>query len=465
MFKLDTRKAPGPDNIPTWVLHDFPGILAPPVCAIFNSSIREGRLPTIWKSATSRPIPKVNPPKSVEKDLRPISLTCILSKELETHVVRWLWEFVLPLMDPYQFGAMEKCSAVHALVEICHDWFRSTDDSREKNFIHTVLVDYSKAFDRINPNILLDKLKSMNIPPFIIQWIGDFLSDRTQKVKVGDSFSKELEVWGIVPQGTKLGVFLFLLMINDLSTQVPTYKYVDDTTLYKITNNPHDTELQEAADEIVSWSQKNNMKINASKTKEMLITFCKPPVEVPRIVVDGVELERVETVKLLGVQLSNDLCWGPHVDYIVKKAQRKLFCLNLLRRSKLSSEDIMAIFCSKIHPILEYAAPVWHGGLTKEQTESLEDIQVRACKIATSLKDYETALKELELPSLEERRVSICKSFFEKIQEPTDKLHRILPPKKENLRNTRNGDKFPLPRTRTKRFKNSFLPFVLYNLQ
>ena len=88
LMSVNISKAPGPDQIPNWVLHDFPGYLAPPICAIFNSSVREGSLPKLWKCAISCPVPKVIPPKEIEKDLRPISLTCVMSKELETHVVK-----------------------------------------------------------------------------------------------------------------------------------------------------------------------------------------------------------------------------------------------------------------------------------------------------------------------------------------------------------------------------------------
>ena len=266
-MKLNVTKAPGPDDIPTWVLRDFAGYLAKPVCCIFNTSVREGRLPSVWKSATARPIPKVSPPKEIKSDLRPISLTCVIGKELETHVVGWLWDIVRPQMDPYQFGATSNCSTVHALVEMLHHWYSQTDDSRNKNFIHAVLVDYSKAFDRINPNILMGKLQKMGIPTFSLHWVMDFLSNRSQIVKVGNSLSDSLEIWGTVPQGTKLGVFLFLLMINDLKTNVPTYKYVDDTTIYTITNNPDNNEVQ--------CAMENYMKMYQKKTKEMFISFSK----------------------------------------------------------------------------------------------------------------------------------------------------------------------------------------------
>ena len=160
------------------------------------------------------PNSKVKPPKAIESDLQPISLTVILSKELETHVVGWLWEIIGPQMDPYQYGAIAKCSTVHALIELLHDWYKSTDNSKEITHIHVTLVDYSKAFDRIDPNILVQKLKSYGIPLFLLHWIQDFLTDRFQQVKIGSFLTEKRNIWGTVPQGTKLGVFLFILMID-----------------------------------------------------------------------------------------------------------------------------------------------------------------------------------------------------------------------------------------------------------
>ncbi len=84
--RVKSGKAMGPDNIPAWVVKGFAPFLVPPVAAIFNSLIREGVVPTAWKSALVIPLPKTHPPKSIETDLRPISLTPILSKVLE-HIV------------------------------------------------------------------------------------------------------------------------------------------------------------------------------------------------------------------------------------------------------------------------------------------------------------------------------------------------------------------------------------------
>ena len=128
----------------------------------------------VWKSATTCHIPNVCPPKDIETDLRSISLTCIISKELETHKMGWLWRIVWPKIGPYQFAAVARCLKVHAVVEMMHEWYSGTDNNRDRNYIQVVIVDYSKSFDRIVPTIMLEKLKSFNIPTFLLlHWICD----------------------------------------------------------------------------------------------------------------------------------------------------------------------------------------------------------------------------------------------------------------------------------------------------
>ena len=122
LMNLGLRKAVGPDGIPTWVLRDFAGYLAPPGASIFSSSLREGQLPFQWKRADIVPIPKVNPSCSVENDLRPISLTSVLCKELESYICAYILRSARHLLDPFQYGAIQGCSTVDALVELWHNW-------------------------------------------------------------------------------------------------------------------------------------------------------------------------------------------------------------------------------------------------------------------------------------------------------------------------------------------------------
>ena len=92
--KLDTSKAPSPDCVTSWVFKEFSQLLAGPVAAIYNRSLREGHVPRIWRAAYFRPLPKKKPPENIETDLRPISLTAVLCKQMEEFVVKWVWDIV-----------------------------------------------------------------------------------------------------------------------------------------------------------------------------------------------------------------------------------------------------------------------------------------------------------------------------------------------------------------------------------
>ena len=111
------------------VLKEFSQLLAGPVAAIYNSSLREGHVPRIWRAAYVSPLPKKKPPEHIETDLRPISLTAVLCKEMEEFVVKWVWDIVQIRVDPNQYGSIKKSSTTHALVDLLHQCCTSTDAS------------------------------------------------------------------------------------------------------------------------------------------------------------------------------------------------------------------------------------------------------------------------------------------------------------------------------------------------
>ena len=100
------NKATGPDHILPWVLRNYANVLAPTLTAIFNTSLREDVLPTEWKMATVIPLPKTSPPVSIEKDIRPTSLTSIAAKVFESIIMKWMDETIKREIDAMQFGGL-----------------------------------------------------------------------------------------------------------------------------------------------------------------------------------------------------------------------------------------------------------------------------------------------------------------------------------------------------------------------
>ena len=143
-----------------------------------------------------------------------------------------------------------------------------------------LLIDFSKAFDHIDHQVVLNKLHDNNVPEICLNWFRGFLCGRRQRVKIGKTTSSWLCVNGGVPRGTLSGPELFRHMVSDLHTKVKSIKYVDDTTLTEIVHKGETSKMQGALEEIHQWSLVNNLHLNLLKTKEILIDFRKNKVPI-----------------------------------------------------------------------------------------------------------------------------------------------------------------------------------------
>ena len=162
-----------------------------------------------------------------------------------------------------------------------HTWAKETDGNGA--MVRVLLFDYRKAFDMIDHSTLVRKLQNLDLPSSIINWIADFLSNRYQRVKLSeDCFSQWGSVPSGVPQGTKLGPWLFAVMINDLVLQDHLlWKFVDDTTASEVVSKGIESNAQSIVDKIGGWSTANHLQLNAKKCKELRIDFSKSTRELP----------------------------------------------------------------------------------------------------------------------------------------------------------------------------------------
>jgi hypothetical protein len=458
---LNASKSPGPDGLQPWLLREFAEILAYPICQIINNSFQQGKLPLGWKQSNISPIPKASQITDINKHLRPISLTPIISKVAEDFVIeRQFKPAVLEIIDKNQYGVVPRSSTTMALISMMHHWLQATD--QPGNLVRTILFDFRKAFDLIDHKRLSGKIKQLNLPAPTTNWILDFLTGRKQRVKLtSNCFSQWSEIRAGVPQGTKLGPWLYVLMINDLTTShSDPWKFVDDTTISEILKKGQRSVIQLGVNEVQNWTETNLAQLNDDKCKELRIDFSRisntSNTLVP-ILVNGKELEIVNNAKILGLTISSDLKWRVHVETIVSKATKRLYLITQLKRAKVPIEDIILIYCACIRSILEYASPVFHNSLPKYLINEIERVQKRFLRRVYPNLSYEDAIKTSKLDLLFDRRTAACLKLFEEAQMTDHKLHSLVPEKKVCSYSLRQCSKFHLPRIRTDRYKNSFI--------
>ena len=294
-----------------------------PVTIIFNTSIKQAQVPRQWKEADVIPVPKTTPVTDIFSDLPPISLTATLSKIIESFQFRRIMDTIHSTLDQRQFGSLKGCSTVDALISMFHCWFSDTDGNGAT--VRVFLLDFSKAFDRINHQILIKKMRLLGIDNSLINWVIDFLMQRRQRVKLGSVSSDWEFVNGGVPQGTFLGPLLFLIIVNDLAVTLNNrWKYVDNTSLSETIIKGKQSHLQTIIDDIEKWCTENDMVLNHAKCKELIISFAKDTPNFRPLFVGEHCISRVSSAKILGLIFSSDLHWNLHIEYIVAKASKRL---------------------------------------------------------------------------------------------------------------------------------------------
>ena len=257
--KIKAAKKPRsgvPSDLPKLITQEFSPELATPVSRIINSMFQSGEWPSHWKVEHVIPIGKVPMPEN-EDDLRPISLTPFFSKVAEHFVVFWLLEIIGEKIDFRQYGGLKGNSITHYIIEFVN-FILSCQDSSDQTAIMACMVDFSKAFNRQNHNILMTKLSDMGVPGWLLRIVMSFLVNRKMLVKYKGENSSIKSLPGGGPPGTLLALLLFIVMINDIgfegqqnnAGEIITskrnmrtaneihLKYVDDLTMAEAINLP-----------------------------------------------------------------------------------------------------------------------------------------------------------------------------------------------------------------------------------
>ena len=209
---------------------------------------------------------------------------------------------------------------------------------------------------------------------------------------------------------------------------------------------------------VVQFTNNNNMQLHFKKCKEMQIDVRKNKTVIPPTIIGDQPLTIVKSYKLLGMWFDDDLKWRTNMEHIIKKEAKRLYLLKILKSYNAPNEALKTFYVAVIRLVLEYGAQVWTSNLTKEQVKDIERIQKRVLKIICPELDYHEALAELNLKSLADRRDNMYVQLIKDMSNPEHRLHHLLPNKvsRVKLRQTRSdSEKYYNFSCRTERYKHS----------
>ena len=366
---------------------------------IINFCLESGTFPTLWKKSIIVPLAKVTNATELSQ-LRPISILPTASKILEYVVNAQLGQHLerFHILPSMQSGFRKGLGTTTALLKVTND-LTSAMDRGMASFL--LLLDYSKAFDCLNHELLLAKLKYFGLDRCSLSWFAEYLSERCQCVKYENKVSSELRLRSGVPQGSILGPTLFSMYTFDLpyfvSREVHLHLYADDTQVYisflpenvNVIINKFNCNLAN----IAFWSRCNGLKINPSKTECICVATRKKielvnSLKIEPIVINEVVIAVQDTTKNLGVVFDSGLQFDHHVRRVISCCYAKFASLYKYKL-QLQSSVKWRLMSSLILSHIDYCNCVYFSHLTQGSKRKLQILQNNCMRFSFDIRRRE----------------------------------------------------------------------------
>ena len=367
--------------IPTFIFKSMAHIVSPLIACLINSSFLEGVFPDNLKIARVVPLYKAGSKQDVN-NYRPISILNTMSKIFEKLIYKRVSGYLAKfnIISENQFGFRNNCSTADAVLSFTNQVY---DSLRNKNSFIAIFLDFSKAFDTVQHDLLLSKLEKLGFRGCAFSWFQSYLSNRYQYVALQGEESDKKKIIAGIPQGSILGPLLFLLYINDManvSNVLQCVHFADDTTLFFEASSVRrcaaviNSELRK----INTWLCANKLSVNFKKTYYMLFTNSQ---FVPNISIRlrGKEVKRINNVKFLGVLLDEKLNFSYHIRHVSRKLA---VACGIMRKLALfiPSHALRKIYFAIAYPYLVYGVEVW-GNSSMHLLTKLSRVQDRCIEL------------------------------------------------------------------------------------
>ena len=421
ILNLKNSKSCGVDTIDTYTIKLMVDEILPAVTHIVNLSIQQAVFPSLYKIAKVIPLHKKADPL-LPQNYRPVAILCILSKVIERVIFLQIVNFMNSndLFHPNHHGFRAHHSPTSAMVQMYDTWVQAVDKG---DLTGVCMLDMSAAFDVVDHPILLSKLKLYGFDANSLSWIENYLSGRTQAVYVDGALSPFLPVKVGVPQGSILGPLFYVLFTNDLpETVLQDHSHVhfsqltshcdqcgglccfaDDST-YAVSSADQDIlqqKLNAKYEVLANYMANNRLKLNDEKT-HLLIMSTRQKLRLTNIKVEistkNEVIKPIESEKLLGIIIQNDLKWSGYIQNHEKSLLRQLNTrLNALKMiGNVASFKVRlmvanGIFCSK----LIFQICLW-GGTEEFLLNSLQIVQNKAARFVSNRGVYSSGVEVLK---------------------------------------------------------------------
>jgi len=414
---LDENTAPGPDGIPAILLRRCAFALKGPLVTIFSLSLRTGEVPQDWRDATVVPIYKRKGSAKLAENYRPVSLTSILVKILESIVRDSMAYFFCrhKMLSSVQHGFVSRRSTVTNLLEYLDFVTDAVDNDKP---VDCVMLDVAKAFDTVSHLKLLHILAAYGLADDLVRWIGSFLACRRQRVRVGNVLSIWVNVTSGVPQGSVLGPLLFVLYVNELPVSLHNAvlkAYADDLKVVQVVNSVQAAnDFQAVIDELALLFKSLRLSLSVGKCTVLHFGHANTGAS---YAIDDVSLKAVGQARDFGVivdvtlKVSDQCAAAVHRAYAIGHMIFRSFEL-----ARVDRAFALEIYCIFVRPQLEYATQVWSPYQHKDiaTVEQVQHWYTRKMPGSAGL-EYEERLRRFGLESLELRRLRADMLFVYKV--------------------------------------------------
>ena len=364
IIKSVPNKSVNINIMPIFIYKKIAPLISPVICDIFNSSVNEGMFPSNLKLSRTRPLFKSKNTK-VKDNYRPISLLPFLSKIneklMKTRAIEFLNEN--EILYNKQFGFRAGCSTSDAVLHYVDDCVAALD---KRLYTVTVFLDFSKAFDTVNHDIMLRKLDRLGFRGNTNDYFRSYLCDRRMYVSVNGCDSETTTMNIGLPQGSVSAPWLFSLYINDMhrtSRKLKFIHYADDTTVYMSGNNLKRL-CEEVCEElrlIDDWLKSNRLSLNINKTYCMIHTHSNYDLNDRDVRIRNTPITFVKSAKFLGITIDDRLNYNEHVTQLTKRLSR---CKGILYKLSYSIPPtiLRQLYFAIFYSVMIYGIAIWGGG-------------------------------------------------------------------------------------------------------